>query len=341
MVSPEFHRVLDAIQGTQSKLSYPALYGLSGLEPEEREHLSQIWPDIELQQKIWVLQSLLEIAEASFLVDFASVFHLALEDEHAEVRRLAVQGLWEDRSWRWARILIRLVREDPSDAVRAAAAMALGSFVLDGELHEEAEAHSAQVCDALFDVLGRLSDAMEVRRRALESLAYSSDSKVSALIEAAYESEELPMKVSALFAMGRSADPAWAPIILQELASGEAEMRYEATRACGELQVADAIPLLGALTQDHDREVQETAIWALGQIGGREARRLLEDCYELSDDSIHEAVEEALANMSLIDESFGLAYHELLDEEVKNLEDLEESGPHGQGKAGGSGSDSQ
>ena len=82
-------------------------------------------------------------------------------------------------------------------------------------------------------------------RRALESLSYCCDSRVSALIEAAYDSDEPRMRISALFSMGRSADPRWTSIVLQELENGEAEMRFEATRACGELQVTDAVPVLG------------------------------------------------------------------------------------------------
>jgi len=332
MLSPEFVQALDTIQETTSDLSFSSLYGLSNLGQEERARLAEVWSQVDLLQRRQIVQALIEIAEASFLVDFGALFRLCLEDEDAEVRAMAIQGLWEDNDWNLASMLTRLLREDPVPEVRAAAAEGLSAFVLQGELQDQAQARAGGVRDALFDALDSHSEPLEVRRRALESLAYASDNRVVALIEAAYDDDESPMRVSALFAMGRSADPSWAPMALQELHSSEAEMRYEATRACGELQLAQAVPLLEALTQDLDREVKETAIWALGQIGGPEARRALEACYEHGDESIREAVEEALANTDLMRESFDLAYYELLDEELQNLEDLENGGLCEQGE---------
>ncbi len=334
MFSPEFEQALDTIQEMTSDLSFSSLYGLSNLGQEERECLAEVWPHVELPQRRRIVQALIEVMEASFLVDFGVLFRLCLEDEDAEVRALAIQGLWEDHDWNLASMFIRLLREDPDPEVRAAAATGLSGFVLQGELQDRVQARAARVRDALFDAMGSLREPPEVRRRALESLAYASDTRVPALIEAAYGDDESAMRVSALFAMGRSADPVWAPLVLQELHNSQVEIRYEATRACGELQLAQAVPLLEALAQDLDREVRETAIWALGEIGGPEARRVLEACYEHSDESIREAVEEALDNMDLIRESFDLAYHELLDEELKDLEDLEGRSPGERRKPG-------
>jgi len=331
MLSLEFEHALDMIQETRSELHFPSLYGLSSLTGDESERFREVWFHIGVEQKHRILQALIEIAETSLLVDFGAVFRLCLGDEDARVRALAIEGLWEDRDWHLASILTRLLREDPVAEVRAVAATALGEFVLQGELQDQAQVRVARVREALFEALEPSREPLEVRRRAMESLAYASDDRVPALIEAAYYDEEASMRVSALFAMGRSADPRWAPLVLQELQSSHPEMRYEATRACGELQLAQAVPLLRELVQDRDREVQETAIWTLGQIGGPEARRILEACYEQGDEFICEAIEEALANLSLIGQSFGLAYHELLDEELQELEDLEERSLHKQG----------
>lgn len=334
MFSPEFEQALDTIQEMTSDLSYSSLYGLSNLGEEERERLAEVWSHVELPRRLRIVQALIEIMEASFLVDFGVLFRLCLEDEDAEARALAIQGLWEDHDWNLASMLIRLLREDPVPEVRAAAAAGLSDFVLQGELQDRVEARAARVRDALFDALDPLREPLEVRRRALESLAYSSDSRVPVLIEAAYGDDESAMRVSALFAMGRSADPVWAPMVLQELLNSQAEIRYEATRACGELQLGQAVPLLEALTQDQDREVMETAIWSLGQIGGPEARRVLEACYERGDEAIREAIEEALDNMDLIRESFDLTYHELQDEVLDGLEDPQGSSPDEQRESG-------
>src|SRR5258708_13371693 len=111
------------------------------------------------------------------------------------------------------------------------------------------------------------------------------------------------MRASAIFAMGRSFDHKWEPTVLQELGSDEPQMRYEAARAVGELQLHEALPQLAEMIADDDREIMEMAIWALGEIGGDEARRLLEDVIERADaagdDSLADPVEEALEAASL------------------------------------------
>ena len=70
--------------------------------------------------------------------------------------------------------------------------------------------------------------------------------------------------------------------------------------ASGELELAAAVPFLANLVNDPDREVLEATIWALGQIGGNEARRILCDCYREGDEFLCEAVEEALEQLDFM-----------------------------------------
>jgi HEAT repeat protein len=114
------------------------------------------------------------------------------------------------------------------------------------------------------------------------------------------------MQVSALFAMGRSCDDErWSSIILREIESADAEKRYEAARAAGELEIAQAVPLLARLTESNDREIKEIAIWSLGEIGGKKAlkvlNRLADEADEAEDDNLLQAVEDAIGNASLVD----------------------------------------
>jgi len=68
---------------------------------------------------------------------------------------------------------------------------------------------------------------------------------VREIIEAAYYHEDQRMRTSAVFAMGRSADPYWSDLVINELQSSRPEMRYEAAMASGELELAAATPLAG------------------------------------------------------------------------------------------------
>jgi HEAT repeat protein len=86
-------------------------------------------------------------------------------------------------------------------------------------------------------------------------------------------------------------------------------MRYEAARAAGELEIEEAVPLLGRLILDDDREILEVVTWSLGEIGGKEAVRILEamaeTAEETDDDVLMEAIEDAIGNASLADGLFG------------------------------------
>ncbi|MFN2286451.1 MAG: HEAT repeat domain-containing protein, partial [Anaerolineae bacterium] len=152
------------------------------------------------------------------------------------------------------------------------------------------------VCVALLKAHNNLSEDLDVRRHAMEALAYTSLHGAPEMIEAAYAHPEEKMRISAVLAMGRSADKRWAKIAHQELFSPHPEMRYEATRACGELALPEAVPALIELAEDVNADIQKMALWALGQIGGKQAQRTLER-YRNSDNltlrkAAHEALEE-------------------------------------------------
>jgi HEAT repeat protein len=134
----------------------------------------------------------------------------------------------------------------------------------------------------------------------LESIAYTDNEVVVELIEQAYESADEKLRVSAVFAMGRSADTRWAGQVQQELFSPNPELRYEAARACGELQLTEAVTDLEELVDDANPEIQETALWALGQIGGDKARAILERYCKAAYEATRIAAEAALAELEFL-----------------------------------------
>jgi HEAT repeat protein len=109
------------------------------------------------------------------------------------------------------------------------------------------------------------------------------------------------MQVSAIFAMGRSADKIWGPQVCAELRSLAPEIRFEAARAAGELELAEAVTDLVELTQDIDPQVGEAAIWSLSQVGGDQARQALVELLE-AEDADEDFIQEALDNLDFTDE---------------------------------------
>jgi HEAT repeat protein len=230
-----------------------------------------------------------------------------LADPDDKVRAVAVDGLWESRDPTLVDRFVDMLYQDPIPEVRARAAIALGTFVLLGELGELDEERFGRAVTALVDA-GRSDDEdPEVRRRATESAGYADQSAVRELIRSSKESRDPGIQAGALRAMGNSADGNWEPDVIAGLASQHAELRFEAARAAGELTLQEAIPVLYQLAEADEREIQFEAVWALGEIGGDAAGRALERVGRRTDDpELVGAVEEALAMVAL--DSFDLDF---------------------------------
>jgi HEAT repeat protein len=167
---------------------------------------------------------------------------------------------------------------------------------------------------ALLEALQTRGEHTEVRRRALESLAYVCNETVVAAIREAYDSSSEKFRISAVFAMGQSADARWDQEVRRELFSTNPEMRYEAARACGELQLSEAVGMLEELTEDTDAEVQQAAIWALGQVGGERAREILEHYCQEGDEALRSTAEAALEEFEFLHGDLEDLFAEVIEE---------------------------
>lgn len=306
----------------KGSLSSADLYRLSNINRKQAQEVKEAWEEIPVGTRQKAISRLVEIAESDFRVYFGQTFRVALEDPDPTVRQAAVEGLWEEEDVRLIPRLVKLFREDQSPGVRAAAAEMLGRFMLLGELEKIRSRPYQEVYQALLAGYTSSAECDEVRRRALESLAYSGEEKVATLIDEAYRHPDEESRLSAIFAMGRSADERWATFVLEELLNPNPAMRYEAARACGKLALEEAVPPLIDHVDDVDIQVQEAAIWALGQIGGEEARGMLESCLEAHNEAQREAAREALRELEFFhgDLSNVLFPFDLFDEEEEDLQ---------------------
>jgi len=292
--------LLDELRKHNEMPDRASLYYLSDLDAEAAEQVSEIWSDLPEDLRLRLAYELVKMAEADFTLSFGAIFRVAMEDRSPDVRKTAIEGLWEDQDVRLVPRLAERLREDESASVRAAAAVSLGRFILLGELQKIRPKPCEIAYQALVDAHQASDEDLEVQRRALESLAYVCNETVVTSIHEAYASPYEKLRISAVFAMGRSADTRWEQEAKRELFSINPEMRYEAARACGELQLSEAVSMLEELTEDTDAEVQEAAIWALGQIGGDKAREILQRHCQVSDEALRSAAEAALEEFEFL-----------------------------------------
>jgi hypothetical protein len=327
-----FEELLNEL-ATSEKFQTTNLYMLSRMNQEDLNIFRNIWPTVPTQRRRDIMQELVEIAEFNFEVDYDPIFLLGLGDEDADVRVSAISGLWEQENPELIEPLVHLLRTDPVVMVRAAAASALGQFINLRELQEIEHYPALLAEEALLETIREANEHVEVRRRAVEAIAFSSEADVISIIENAYYDSDEKMQVSAIFAMGRNADKRWQPRVIAELDNPNSEIRFEAARACGELEAVEAVPkLIQLIDEDPDLEVQEIAIGALGRIGGPEARSVLEIYLENEIEALALAADEALYELNLFSGSFDLfEFDDGFDDDMEEFYEVDDLNDNGNG----------
>ncbi len=329
----KFSEVAAALIDTDHPFPPRLLRGFSDLFPRDIKEFLPIWQETTITRKISLLEDLEEITEKDTLVCFDEVAKAVINDLDPRVRVLSMRLLWESEDPKLVPILIELMLEDIDEGVRSTAASLLGHFVYLGELDEIPDAVKISAVKSLLDVV--LSEEVsQVRMRALESLGYSSHPKVPALIKAAYDSKENLWVACALCAMGRSADDQWSEFVQDKLDSNDSDIKFEAARAAGELEIPTALDQLFTMVEeeDFDSEIRLAAIWSLSQIGGREVKDKLQELLKDSESEEEiEWLEKALENLEISSSSEGLNFFNFKpqgavdeDDDLDDLDDLDE-----------------
>jgi len=299
------------VNGTE-KLTGEDLFAFSDLARADAALVRQEWLLVPPKQRQALVRALVELALDDVDWHLGRFLRVALDDPDEAVRRTAIEGLWEDTEADLLGPLIQMLRQDKSEAVRAAAAKALGAYVLAGELDELDAALAMRAEEALLAVLQNSAEPLPVQASALESIAYSGETGVRQLIEDSYYSPDEELRVSSLIAMSHSADTRWRGLARAELQNPSPRMRAEAARACGELEAKKAESDLLALLVDEEQSVRLAAIEALGHLGGRRAREELRALTEGEESVEAEAADAALEEMLFFGDNDGIS---LLDED--------------------------
>jgi HEAT repeat protein len=292
-----FQEVLDALLDVDTLFPPRYLSRFSDLKPGEIEDLTKIWEKIPTWRRKALLQDLEQLFGDDFLLSFEAICRIGLADPDPEIRFLSLHSLFEYDVEDLVSVFLNLLTTDENADVRAAAATALGKYIYAGEIEELDPKTLRLIEDRLISVY-QSSDTALVRRRALEALGFSSRKELPALIEAAFNTQKNEWVVSALFAMGRSCDKRWQEPVVKMLNHVLPDIRVEAARAAGEIEITDTSDSLIELLEDDNVEVRLAAAWSLSQIGGedaQEALNLILDSTDIPEES--EFIESAIDNL--------------------------------------------
>ena len=301
---------LDILLNSESNIKDSDIIELSGLDDENMNLFTGYWLNFDTNKRILILNKLIELTEHNLDVDFDSIFKLCLYDTDPEIRSISIDGLWECEDRYFLDSLCRMLENDISDQVRVSAALGIGKFATLCQSGKMLENDQDRIIYPLLSAIEDLSEDLEVRRRAMESVSIFNSEEVHDIIQEAYQHENPAMRRSAVYSMGKNCDIGWLDIIIEELDSSDPAMRYEACNACAELSEEEAMPYLLPLFEDEDLETQSAAIMAAGYIGGDMAKNALMECMQSSDEVVVETAQESLEILRTSEGSidFGTGY---------------------------------
>lgn len=298
-----FNRLVEALLDDSKPFPPSYLHLFSDISRENLANLKESWAQVTPNRRLTLLEDLEELVEVDLQMSFDDLGKFALNDPHGDVRAAAARILWECHDQKLVPIFSKMARNDEAEIARAAAASALGTYVYLGELEEIPENTLGEIVTNLLEITRGL-DTKLVKRRALESLGFSSHDDVPSLIEEAFHKKDKEWMLTSLFAMGRSADQHWEQSILDMLDDPDIDIQTEAIRASGQLELLSARkPLLAILKNDTelDSSVRSAAIIAISQIGGDGVIEMLSTLLENSEEGEEaDFIEDAIGFLSFI-----------------------------------------
>ena len=317
-----FDKIIDALLDPTTPFPPIHLHRFSDLSPNDLEKLQRSWGDIRADRRLALLEDLEELADSDTLVSFDDLSKFALDDPDPRVREVALRLLWENSEVRLVDKFLKMIDTDPDVNVRSTAATALGQFIYYGELEEIPEKTLHRIENKLLSITTDEQETKQLRRRALEAMGFSSRPEIKNLILKAYNSNDTEWLVTALFAMGRSANEAWIPSVVEMLDSENEEVLFEAVRAAGELEAGKARQTLIRIVknQPSGSDIRLQGIWALSKIGGGKVRATLEALLELSeDDNEIDVLEDAIDNLHFTENFHRLAMMDYIPESEEEI----------------------
>jgi len=319
-----FENAVALLADPDCELNADLLMGLSSPSAPQVVAFQDALSGLSVTRQRQVVRALVAEGDMRYDVDFGDLLIAVLDSDDEEVRRVAVRGLWETERPNLLEKLLDMARNDGANSVRASAVTALGRFVYEAELLEIAEDVAETLRQTLIGFFRDPTEDLDVARRAVEALGFVNTDTVSEIIQQAYDHGHESMRQSALFAMGRSADGRWAQLVMEELDSHAAALRFEAVRAAGEIGIKRAVARLIQLVTEPDVEITQAAILSLGQIGTKDAVAALNHLLGSDDAELRAAADNALAEAEFT--SLNEQGLRLLEFDLDETEMLDEDG---------------
>lgn len=274
---------------------------LSDLSRADARALRQAWSRLARETRYRCVSLMASLSSEELRYNFERALVVALSDEDPDIRTLAADALWESESSTLLDELLRLLAREDTQQARVAVINALGRYARLASEDQLSSAQRESLERALLDVADN-DPRVDVRSSAMAAVAYLRPASLGPAVERAFDEGDDAERLAAVQAMGRYGGREWASRIIDALRGGDSELRIEAARAAPYVEDTRVVAFLFDAAEDEDDpELQVAAISALGEVGGEQVRRFLEEMRDTTTGEIAQAAEEALAHARLLD----------------------------------------
>ena len=268
----------------------------SDLDLSNVESLKLVWAKIATETRKKIVFKAIQLSDESIDYEYSRFARIVFDDIDPIIRRSSIELVRETEDRATARCLRGLLA-DPEEEVAAAAAEALGSYVLLIEMDLFDEEEGSKIIEDLRVATSQVK-SVELRAGAIESVAPRELDWVPPLILDAYYDTDDRLRLSAVRAMGRTASSSWLEYIYEQLEVEDPIFRLEAVLAIVEIADESSIDSLSILFDDDDTEIAETAVEAVSLIGGEIAISVLTEFLERADEKWTPILEDAIQTAS-------------------------------------------
>jgi len=270
---------------------------LSDLSRADARALRRAWPSLERNTRYRCVALMASLATDELRYNFERALLVALSDEDPEIRTMAADALWESESSAALDELLRLLAREDAPAVRVTLINALGRYARLASEDQLSISQRESIERVLLDAVDNDPRA-EVRASAMAAVAYLRPASLGPSLERAFDEGDDDERLAAVQAMGRFGGREWASRIIDALRGGDSDLRIEAAQAAPYVEDTRVIPFLFDAAEDEDdTDLQRAAVAALGELGGEQVQRFLEEMRDTTSGELAEAIEEALANV--------------------------------------------
>jgi hypothetical protein len=110
--------ILAHLSDSAQPISNAELGELSDLSADESSQFEEVWSRLDIERKKQILSRLEELTEDNVELNFDRIYRNAIYDIDDDVRREAVEGLWESSAPSILRPLLRMVLQDSASEVQ-------------------------------------------------------------------------------------------------------------------------------------------------------------------------------------------------------------------------------